>query len=171
MNVRTLQGTHAYMVSKEGAQKLLGLCTKAVFHVDLDVSEVPNNGINYHIQMNYHNIILKKWDGEYFIYDNIYIWVCFFAECNDNIRIFVYFRDFNRLGDTRVWWYECSILCWHIKLSKKLHWQMSRLWGTYVLLIYITYKCTVLYSTVQYSTVLYCTVLHCTVLYCTVISM
>ena len=73
MNVQTLQGTHAYMVSKEGAQKLLALCTKAVFHVDLDVSEVPNNGINYHILMNYHNITLKKWNGEYFIYDNIYI--------------------------------------------------------------------------------------------------
>ena len=73
MNVHTLQGTHAYMVSKEGAQKLLDLCTKAVFHVDLDVSEVPNNGINYHFLMNYHNIILKKWNGEYFIYDNIYI--------------------------------------------------------------------------------------------------
>ena len=73
MNVRTLQGTHAYMVSKEGAQKLLGLCTKAVFHVDLDVSEVPNNETNYHILINYHNIILKKWNGEHLIYDNIYI--------------------------------------------------------------------------------------------------
>lgn len=29
-------GTHAYMVSNEGARKLLKLCTKAVFHVDLD---------------------------------------------------------------------------------------------------------------------------------------
>jgi len=29
-------GTHAYMVSFEGAKKLLDLCPKAVFHVDLD---------------------------------------------------------------------------------------------------------------------------------------
>lgn len=33
----SLQGTHAYMVSQAGARKLLALCTKAVFHVDLDV--------------------------------------------------------------------------------------------------------------------------------------
>eukprot|EP01039_Chlorochromonas_danica_P000430 gene431-464_t len=29
-------GTHAYMVSREGAQKLLSLCPKATYHVDLD---------------------------------------------------------------------------------------------------------------------------------------
>lgn len=29
-------GTHAYMVSQQGARKLLYLCSKAVFHVDLD---------------------------------------------------------------------------------------------------------------------------------------
>jgi len=31
-------GTHAYMVSNAGARRLLGLCPKATFHVDLDVS-------------------------------------------------------------------------------------------------------------------------------------
>lgn len=31
-------GTHAYMVSNSGARRLLGLCPKATFHVDLDVS-------------------------------------------------------------------------------------------------------------------------------------
>lgn len=31
-------GTHAYLVTKEGAKKLLKLCPKAVYHVDLDVS-------------------------------------------------------------------------------------------------------------------------------------
>ena len=30
-------GTHAYMVSNAGARRLLGLCPKATFHVDLDV--------------------------------------------------------------------------------------------------------------------------------------
>ena len=30
-------GTHAYMVSNSGARRLLGLCPKATFHVDLDV--------------------------------------------------------------------------------------------------------------------------------------
>jgi GR25 family glycosyltransferase involved in LPS biosynthesis len=33
-------GTHAYMVSNAGARRLLGLCPKATFHVDLDVSPV-----------------------------------------------------------------------------------------------------------------------------------
>eukprot|EP00981_Chlorochromonas_danica_P009633 scaffold2798_cov160-Ochromonas_danica.AAC.2 len=33
-------GTHAYMVSREGAQKLLSLCPKATYHVDLDWSHV-----------------------------------------------------------------------------------------------------------------------------------
>jgi GR25 family glycosyltransferase involved in LPS biosynthesis len=33
-------GTHAYMVSYQGAQKLLNLCPRATFHVDLDVSRV-----------------------------------------------------------------------------------------------------------------------------------
>lgn len=31
-------GTHAYLITQEGAQKLLNLCSKAVSHVDLDVS-------------------------------------------------------------------------------------------------------------------------------------
>mmetsp|Transcript_14371 Transcript_14371/g.13869 ORF Transcript_14371/g.13869 Transcript_14371/m.13869 type:complete len:371 (+) Transcript_14371:147-1259(+) len=35
-------GTHAYMVSQEGARKLLKLCTKAVFHVDLDAWRHPS---------------------------------------------------------------------------------------------------------------------------------
>lgn len=34
-------GTHAYMVSNAGARRLLGLCPKATFHVDLDVSIPP----------------------------------------------------------------------------------------------------------------------------------
>eukprot|EP01036_Dinobryon_divergens_P022123 gene22124-30357_t len=29
-------GTHGYLVTREGAQKLLSLCPKAVFHIDLD---------------------------------------------------------------------------------------------------------------------------------------
>lgn len=33
-----MQGTHAYMVTYEGAKKLLALCPKATYHVDLDVS-------------------------------------------------------------------------------------------------------------------------------------
>ena len=32
------QGTHGYLVTREGALKLLALCPKAVFHIDLDVS-------------------------------------------------------------------------------------------------------------------------------------
>ena len=34
-------GTHAYMVSKKGAQKLLTLCSKATYHVDLDAWRHP----------------------------------------------------------------------------------------------------------------------------------
>lgn len=34
------QGTHAYMVSNAGARKLLALCSRATFHVDLDVSNL-----------------------------------------------------------------------------------------------------------------------------------
>lgn len=30
-------GTHGYLVTREGAQRLLRLCDKAVFHIDLDV--------------------------------------------------------------------------------------------------------------------------------------
>jgi len=35
-------GTHAYLVSNEGARKLLKLCPKAVFHVDLDAWRHPS---------------------------------------------------------------------------------------------------------------------------------
>jgi hypothetical protein len=35
----TAQGTHAYLVTYEGARKLLALCPKATFHVDLDVRQ------------------------------------------------------------------------------------------------------------------------------------
>ena len=35
-----IQGTHAYMVTYEGAKKLLALCPKATYHVDLDVREL-----------------------------------------------------------------------------------------------------------------------------------
>lgn len=35
-------GTHAYMVSQEGARKLLSLCSKATFHVDLDAWRHPS---------------------------------------------------------------------------------------------------------------------------------
>eukprot|EP01031_Cornospumella_fuschlensis_P027835 gene27835-33616_t len=35
-------GTHAYMISQEGARKLLSLCAKATFHVDLDAWRHPS---------------------------------------------------------------------------------------------------------------------------------
>ena len=35
-------GTHAYMISQAGARKLLQLCPKAVFHVDLDAWRHPS---------------------------------------------------------------------------------------------------------------------------------
>ena len=36
------KGTHAYIVSNAGAKKLLALCPKAVFHVDLDAWRHPS---------------------------------------------------------------------------------------------------------------------------------
>lgn len=35
-------GTHAYMVSRKGAEKLLKLCSKATYHVDLDAWRHPD---------------------------------------------------------------------------------------------------------------------------------
>ena len=37
-----IPGTHAYMISQAGARKLLQLCPKAVFHVDLDAWRHPS---------------------------------------------------------------------------------------------------------------------------------
>lgn len=44
-------GTHAYMVSRKGAEKLLKLCSKATYHVDLDAWRHPELDITMFMPM------------------------------------------------------------------------------------------------------------------------